>query len=99
MSDESCRGDFIGDGDLIPLAHGKAKTDCQKYLDLWADSASVYVEWEGRIILDAPGQPTDGLAGRPKQILTETSLSYGQEDNASSDNNNNNKTNSQMSGI
>lgn len=57
MSDESCTGDFIGDGDFIPLAHRKAKTDCQEYLELWADSTSVCVEWEQGIILDAPGQP------------------------------------------
>lgn len=40
LSDESCSGDFIDDGDLIPLAHRKAKTDCQEYFELWTDSTS-----------------------------------------------------------
>lgn len=64
MSDESCRGDFIGDDDFIPLAHRKAKIDCQEYLVLWVDSTSVYAEWEGG--LSWMPQPTDGLAGRTR---------------------------------
>lgn len=55
--DESCSSDFIDDGDLIPLAHREAEMDCQDYLELWADSTSVHVEWEGEIILGGPGQP------------------------------------------
>nr|XP_020731815.1 V-type proton ATPase subunit E 2 isoform X2 [Odocoileus virginianus texanus] len=39
-SDESCNGDFTDDGDLIPLAHRKAKTDCQEYFEPWVDSTS-----------------------------------------------------------
>ena len=39
-SDESCNGDFTDDDDLIPLAHRKAKTDCQEYFELWVDSTS-----------------------------------------------------------
>lgn len=66
MSDESCRGDFIGDDDFIPLAHRKAKIDCQEYSVLWVDSTSMYAEWEGGIILDAPDQHTDELAGRTR---------------------------------
>ena len=40
LIDESCNGDFIDDGDLIPLARRKAKTDCQEYFELWVDSTS-----------------------------------------------------------
>lgn len=66
MSDESCRGDFIGDDDFISLAHRKAKIDCQEYLVLWADSTSVYVEWEEGLSWMPPDQPTEGLAGRTR---------------------------------
>lgn len=77
MSDESCSGDFTGDDDLTPLAHRKTKTDCQEYLELWADPPVCMwnVLGEGGFILDAPAQPTDGLAGRTKQISTESLLS------------------------
>lgn len=47
MLDESWSGDFIGDGDLIPLTHQETKMDCQEYSELWADptSCACGVQW------------------------------------------------------
>lgn len=83
MSDESCTDDFTGNGDLIPLAHRKTKTDCQEYLELWADSTSVYVEggWVG-LILDAQVSAGMGELEGPNRSQQKAYFPMSKEDNA-----------------
>lgn len=71
-SDESCNGDFTDDGDLIPLALEKPKQTARSTSTKGLIPPVVYgVGGRGEYYPRCPGQPTDRLTRRTKQISTD----------------------------
>lgn len=46
MCDESCSGDFIGDSDLIPLAHSNAKQTAKNMRALGTVTPGMDMDWK-----------------------------------------------------